>query len=86
MKNKTISSESEATQDLKIETGVPRPFKKTENYRGLMKRMSVDDSFLIPLAQKTPTSRNCIYGAAKSTGIKVSVRSVDGGLRVWRIK
>jgi hypothetical protein len=54
--------------------------------------MYVGDSFLVPLEPITLADRRRVSAAVtgfakrhKAKGLKFSVRSVEGGLRVWRV-
>lgn len=57
------------------------------------KEMDIGDSFLFPCSEserEKHTARYTIYAAIgyfkkKNSGYKFSVRSVDGGFRVWRV-
>lgn len=70
--------------EIKIETGVPMPTKG----RGAPRKypwyeMNVGDSFLVP--GKTHKRWHATAKAERLTGFKFSVRTVEGGVRVWRI-
>jgi hypothetical protein len=66
-----------------IEKGVPRPAGiglggKTD----MIRQMEIDDSIVVPTSRDAENFRTC----ANAGGMKVSVRKVDGGFRVWRVK
>ena len=71
----------------KIEKKLPIP---KANHTGAKKypwrEMAVGDSFFVPTPVKTATMR----GQASMWGIKLkgrfTVRDVEGGVRVWRVK
>ena len=53
--------------------------------------LGVGDSFLIERETGEPAAashRHCsgLYARAKSLGMKITIRSVEGGIRVWRIE
>ena len=72
---------------IKIDKGVPISRLQRSGRRGIYpwQDMEVGDSFFAP--DQTVTQ---MAGAAssnhKSTGRKYSCRTVDGGVRVWRVK
>ena len=73
--------------EFKIESGIPIPKggiggKKGES-KYPFKQMQIGDSFFILFKKKTFTSP-CAY--ARQTGTKFTVRKIDDGFRVWRIK
>jgi hypothetical protein len=72
---------------IKIESGIPMPEStgagRTPKYP--WKEMSVGDSFFDGTAAKT-TLASAAYKASRIYGMKYSIRAVDGGVRVWRIK
>jgi len=71
--------------EIEIEKGVPQPDAKTGKYP--FRQMEVGDSFFAPLGSSDPNPFNT-YATAKriKDGRKYSVRRVDGGIRVWRVK
>ena len=72
-----------------IEKGVPFPESPTAisgPVISAMRAMEPGDSFALPLAGKNEDGlRSNIYTRAKSIGIKVTIRKMDGSLRVWRV-
>lgn len=76
----------DADAELTIDKGVPLP--RRPDYIGLvaatLAKMSVGDSVFLPATRYKAGATWHI--AAKLSGKKVAVRSVDGGSRVWRIK
>lgn len=68
-----------------IDKGIPIPAGKTAtvDWPGLLSRMDVGDSILLP-----PEARSAIGSAAtkfkRSTGRVLSIRTVADGVRVWR--
>ena len=64
----------------KIEKGIPIPPIQT---RYPLSDMAKGDSFMLPV--KTKDFHN-VYACAKRKGITVSVRKVQNGFRVWRVK
>lgn len=72
--------------EIKIEKGVPVPPRRTR--KGISKypfrQMEVGDSFLMP--DYTVVRAWGILGPyAKRLGQKYTVRTVEGGARVWRV-
>ena len=69
-----------------IESGVPVPARINTNASkypwGLM---DVNDSFMVPNGN-VKSLRTVCYGASKRTGMKFKARSVEGGVRVWRVE
>lgn len=72
----------------KIDQNVP--FPKVQKQRvfdyEIFKQMKIGDSFFIEGESTYSYVFKRIVTEAKRKGIKVSGRSVDGGLRVWRIE
>lgn len=71
--------------EYKIEKGIPLP-KKITYMSGLTttaRKLKKGESFFCPLTMKQ------IHGSlrhARIDGVKFTARSVNGGVRVWRIK
>lgn len=70
-----------------IEKNVPLPPKNNGHVdtspRSLMSKMEVGDSILF----EVPRSKYAVlHSSAKRAGIKITVRFVEGGIRVWRIE
>jgi hypothetical protein len=72
----------------KIEKGVPIPPRRGRQSKYPVAELGSGESFLVPVgAFKKPQSVvSTLYAAAKRSGVKVSVRIMDDGVRVWRIK
>jgi hypothetical protein len=78
-----------------IETNVPVPAVANRGATASvypLADMYVGDSFLVPLEPITLADRRRVSAAVtgfakrhKAKGLKFSVRSVEGGLRVWRV-
>lgn len=67
-----------------IENGIPIQ-SKLENLRKYpLREMEVGDSFFIPSVGTNKIGGRFSYLALR-LGIKITVRNVDGGVRVWRI-
>ncbi len=49
------------------------------------REMEVGDSFLIPNSDLVPSATQSAHTHARRVGIKVTVRTVADGVRVWRI-
>lgn len=69
-----------------IESDIPIPVHTNTNASkypwGLM---GVNDSFMVPNGN-VRSLRTVAYGASKRTGMKFKARSVEGGVRVWRVE
>lgn len=73
-------------EELRIEKGVPiKAFYEAGNTE-LLKKMEVGDSVFISNNSTTQQTRNRFYSIAKRIGIKVIIRKVEGGARMWRIE
>lgn len=70
--------------EIKVESGIPMPSRSTGKYP--LKVMIKGDSFFIPADVTTNYLQANLFSSAKRAGIKISTRSVDGGLRVWRVE
>jgi hypothetical protein len=78
-----------------IETNIPVPTPKNGGSNASvypLGDMYVGDSFLVPIEAVTPEDRRRVTAATsgyaarhKESGVKFSIRTVDGGLRVWRV-
>jgi len=75
-----------------VEHGVPIPQRRNAPKRYPFRDMEIGDSFFVPLnGEKSSKVFARIAGAAirdarSRGGIKYAVRSVEGGVRVWRVK
>ena len=69
-----------------IETGIPVTNGKRTGTasRYPFAQLQVDQSFLVK-DRKVDTVRSAACMASKRLGVKFVVRSVDGGVRVWRV-
>lgn len=80
------------TQDtFQLERGIAIPKSFHGNGRGLshpvsltVMAMQVGQSFFVPKGIKC--AQSLAYGTAKKAGMKITIRKVEGGLRIWRIK
>ena len=71
--------------EFKIEKGVPMPDNR--NYgatRYPFRQMEVGDSLFVP-GQTTATFSGVPGGWARRAGFKFACRTVEGGVRVWRV-
>ena len=70
-------------QEIKIDKGVPVPAGRS---RYPVRDMAVGDSFFVSCEkQSSKRIRGSVFASAKYAGIKTIGRSVDGGLRFWRV-
>lgn len=65
-----------------VDKGVPLP-KSASQAKYPWSEMAVGDSFFVP--SMTESARGGLTSIAKSRGIKISTRKMDGGIRVWRV-
>ena len=71
--------------DIKIEKDVPVSVRqKPSEYREALRGLEVGDSFF--LAETTGAQASSMFHKPSQTlGIKLTVRTVEGGARVWRV-
>jgi len=69
---------------IRIDKKIPLPKRsvRRSKWGEVLNRMQIGDSILF----KNPYEANSFRSAAKAHGYSVTQRSVDGGIRVWRIK
>ena len=71
--------------DYVIEKNIPMA-ATTRNGRasktGLLARMDIGDSFVVPTLKDVQSFRSC----ARSAGMRTCSRKVENGFRVWRTK
>jgi hypothetical protein len=78
-------------ENLKIEKGVPIP-KLTRGpgvksqFRLALERMETGDSVFLAGGKGSSLSPIIAYFRKQIPGIRFTVRSVEGGVRVWRIE
>lgn len=72
----------------KIESGIPIAPTKRAKSRFPFAEMKEGDSFFIPSSafKNFNSARQSIYASSYAAGVKVRVRQVEGGLRVWMIE
>ncbi len=83
----TCVDEAYIDRMIQIDKGVPiRAIRRgrTKELGELLRRMDVGDSFL--LTEHPMSDRSLAKAAAKQAGIKLTSRTVEGGIRVWRIE
>ena len=72
---------------MKIEKGIPIPRSKFQGkYIKVVSLMEVGDSVLLNCKNTTDNSVHGIRQAGRSIGFKLSARTMDEGVRVWRVK
>ena len=74
-----------------IERNVPLPPVKIGKPKYPFQKLAISESFLVPCGDyEKPEAMNsltsCRAHAQRKTGWKFAMRSVKGGIRVWRIK
>jgi TusA-related sulfurtransferase len=67
---------------MKIDKNIPMPTESSRT-KYPMKKLAVGDSFFVT-TDRPAALRGSLHSSAKYHGIKVVVRSQEGGLRVWR--
>ena len=72
----------------KIEKNVPIPPRRGRRSKYPVANLKPGESFLVPNGtfKKAQSVVSTLYAAAKRNGVKVSVRVMDEGVRVWRTK
>lgn len=73
--------DNKKTYEVIIEKNVPVPPKKTTKWSGA-EDMEIGDSILVPSIGDS----RCLYQYCRRKGVRTTVRQVEGGYRVWRIK
>jgi len=76
-------------EQIKIEKNVPMPKRKLGNPRTSRypwDTMEVGDSFVFPNKVKRTTAMSLSYRTGKITGKRFAIRSVNEGIRVWRLR
>lgn len=72
---------------IKIEKGVPLPpSTKIGKWRDLLEKLEVGDSFFLPNNVRAANIHSNLAVPARRLGIKITVRAISDGVRVWRIK
>ena len=69
--------------DIKIDSGVPLP-EKANATKYPFREMAVGDSFFVP-GKKSGDFSGQVAQAKKATGFNFTTRTLDGGVRVWRV-
>lgn len=71
-------------EEIKIDKGIPIPRDSKGRPKinlNLLRAMKVGDSVLVDTKKA-----KSLYSASSVAGVKLSMRRVEGGTRVWRIK
>jgi hypothetical protein len=85
-----MMAEQFTIERFEIEHNIPIPLRLSEKMP--VEKMAMGDSFFVPLTDDRTVSelRRQVIAALqwyrKNTGRHFTVRSVDGGVRVWRIE
>lgn len=87
-KQKESKSKEMPKVDYKIEKGVEIPARRGRKPKYPVALLNAGESFLVPNGSFKQASSvvSSLYAAAKRVGIKVSVRIMEDGVRVWRVK
>ena len=78
------AQETNMTAQPTIEKGISIPDKKMPLKYDFLTKMEVGDSVFLSVPLKKMNTIIYLYG--KRTGFKYSARTVEGGMRLWRIK
>ena len=71
--------------EIKIEKNIPLRTRRTHTaLYAVIEQMEIGDSFFIADGQTKPQSTG-IARLFKKLGAKAAIRTVEGGMRVWRI-
>jgi hypothetical protein len=72
---------------MRIEKGVPIPRPRFNSLTDALSRMDIGDSVFIPGEKNTRPVNTHIWNTKKRRpgGFRFTSRTVDGGVRVWRI-
>lgn len=72
--------------EIKIEKGVPMPKPRAQRAKYPWRELGVGDSFFVPGAARARCSVGAVHSAQRiGGGVRFTVRTVEGGVRVWRI-
>lgn len=71
---------------MKIEKNIPIPGVNTGKYKYPWKSMDVGDSIFVPEQKILGGAYSSAKAYGRKFGKKFSARSVDSGIRIWRIK
>jgi len=73
--------------EFKIEKGVPVPLKKGRNRSSKypFKDMEIGDSFHVVGMKRGALGSRAVFYRKEHPGWDFTVRTVDGGTRIWRI-
>lgn len=79
-------SKQAASPEFKIEKNVPIPPRRGRRSKYPVADLKTGESFLVPNGtfKKTQSVVSTLYAAAKRNDVKVSVRVMPEGVRVWR--
>jgi hypothetical protein len=67
----------------RIESGVEMPERNNQRYP--LGEMEPGDSFFLPDTEQRTRIQSAVSWHGKRNGRKYSIRTVDGGFRVWRL-
>jgi hypothetical protein len=66
-----------------IDQDVPIPVSEVYPVRSTLRRMKIKDSVFV--AKPTKRARTYWHNSARFLKIKIIIRDIDGGIRIWRI-
>jgi hypothetical protein len=67
---------------IKIDKGIKLPSRRNE-YAEALAQMEAGDSFLV--ADFSKSQQNTFRREANKLGVRFATRTVDGGVRIWRL-
>ena len=70
----------------KIEKNVPIATRVTGCNKFPFNDMKVDDSFFVKNKSEAKSAKSYVYNYGAKNKKKFTIRTVDGGVRIWRIK
>jgi hypothetical protein len=70
--------------EIQIDKGIPLPPQRRRPMKYPWRTLKVGESFFVPERTAAEFSGN-VRSAKKKTGHRYTTRTVDGGVRVWRL-
>lgn len=79
-----MKTKTDPTQQIKIEHNIPVPKGHANGFSAALRMLEVGDSIFLKGKNSSSVSTMVFY-AARSENKKFTCRTMDGGVRVWRI-
>ena len=70
---------------LVIDKNIPLPDKRSV-YKDIWDNMDVGDSFLVPPESKVTIRSSVYYANKKHSPKRFTIRTIESGVRIWRIE